>query len=289
MKSNCRVSRRAFIRAGAALGTVLAQRSWSGNPTLAPPKLMLANVYDTAVEIAEYWVSEKYDGVRAFWNGTSLVTRSGKTIHAPRWFCANFPLLHLDGELWIGRGRFEELVATIRDQTPDDAAWRAVRYVVFDLPRQPGPYSVRLERLRAMGTDGGESQWVVAPQWRVASHEALAAELHKIVNAGGEGLMLKRESAAYHASRSDDLLKLKPSFDAEARVVAHIPGEGKYQGKLGALAVESPSGVAFRIGTGFTDAQRAAPPPIGAWITYRYQGVTKNGVPRFASFVRIRE
>jgi DNA ligase-1 len=130
---------------------------------------------------------------------------------------------------------------------------------------------------------------MVAPQWRVASHEELAAELHKIVVAGGEGLMLKRETAVYHAARSDDLLKLKPSFDAEARVVAHIPGEGKYHGKLGALAVESPDGVAFRIGTGFTDAQREAPPPIGAWITYRYQGTTKNGIPRFASFLRMRE
>jgi DNA ligase-1 len=43
------------------------------------------------------------------------------------------------------------------------------------------------------------------------------------------------------------------------------------------------------LGTGFTDAQRAAPPAIGTWVTYRYRGTTDKGVPRFASFLRVRE
>ncbi len=277
------------MRAGAAFGALLAQRSWSGSQTFAPPGLMLANVYHTEVDIADYWVSEKYDGVRAFWTGASLVTRGGHPINAPDWFWASFRQTPLDGELWIGRGRFEELVSTVRDQKPDDAAWRAVRYMVFDLPRHAGPYSARLASLRAMATARESSALVVAPQWRIASHEELVTELHNIVGAGAEGLMLKRESALYHGARSDDLLKVKPYFDAEARVVAHIPGQGKHLGRLGALEVVSPSGTAFRIGTGFSDEQRAAPPPIGSWITYRYQGTTKNGIPRFASFLRMRE
>jgi DNA ligase 1 len=283
------VSRRAFMRAGAAFGALLAQQSWSGSQTFAPPRLMLANVYHTEVDISDYWVSEKYDGVRAFWNGASLVTRSGKTINAPDWFGASFPHTSLDGELWIGRGSFEELVATVRDQRPDEAAWRAVRYMTFDLPRHAGPYSARLASLRAIATASESSEFVVAPQWQVASHEELASQLHELVGAGAEGLMLKRESALYHGARNDDLLKVKPYFDAEARVVAHIPGQGKHLGRLGALEVVSPSGTAFRIGTGFSDEQRAAPPPIGSWITYRYQGTTKNGIPRFASFLRMRE
>lgn len=283
------ISRRAFMRAGAALGALWAQQSWSGNQTPAPPELMLANVYDTHVDIDDYWVSEKYDGVRAFWTGAYLQTRSGKTLNAPAWFCASLPQTPLDGELWIGRGRFEELVAAVRDQVPDDAAWRAVRYMVFDLPRHPGPYSLRLASLRAIAAASESSQLVVAPQSRVASHEDLRRELHRVVSAGAEGLMLKRESALYHAARSDDLLKVKPYFDAEARVVAHIPGQGKHLGRLGALQVQTPSGVVFRIGTGFTDEQRSAPPPIGSWITYRYQGTTKNGIPRFASFLRMQE
>ena len=289
MRTKRPISRRAFTRAGIALATFLTQRSWSGTQTFAPPELMLANVYRPDVDIAEYWVSEKYDGVRAFWNGASLLTRGGNTINAPAWFCTSFPQTPVDGELWIGRGRFEELVATVRDQVPDDAAWRAVRYMVFDLPQHAGPYSARLASLRSMATASESSEFVIAPQWRVASHEELASELHKVVGAGAEGLMLKRESALYHGARSDDLLKVKPYFDAEARVVAHIPGQGKHLGRLGALEVLTPQGVVFRIGTGFSDEQREAPPPVGSWVTYRYQGSTKNGIPRFASFLRIRE
>lgn len=288
MKDKRPAHRREFLRAVASLGALIVQRAWTEDLLPEPPRLMLANVYDAQVDVIDYWVSEKYDGVRAFWDGAALVTRAGHTIATPTWFCAKFPGLPLDGELWIGRGRFEDLLATVRDRRPDEALWHAVRYVVFDLPRQSGPFSHRLSRLRTLTEASRGSNLLLAPQWRVASHKELAAELQEIVAAGGEGLMLKRDSAPYHAARSDDLLKVKPYYDAEALVIAHIPGQGKHAGKLGALEVRSPSGIFFRIGTGFTDEQRAAPPAIGSWITYRYQGTTKNGTPRFASFLRVR-
>jgi DNA ligase-1 len=101
--------------------------------------------------------------------------------------------------------------------------------------------------------------------------------------------MLHRGASRYASGRSDDLLKLKPYLDAEARVVAHLPGKGKYRGLMGALLVESTQGGRFRIGTGFSDAERVDPPPIGAQITYRYHGFTDAGIPRFPSFLRVRE
>jgi DNA ligase-1 len=83
-------------------------------------------------------------------------------------------------------------------------------------------------------------------------------------------------------------LKLKTYEDAEAVVIAHLPGKGKYQGMMGALLVEMPDQRRFKIGTGFSDAQRADPPPIGSTITYKYFGKTSTQLPRFASFLRVR-
>jgi DNA ligase-1 len=127
------------------------------------------------------------------------------------------------------------------------------------------------------------------PQRRLESHAALSAWMRQVVRAGGEGLMLHRGDAPYRSGRSDDLLKLKPHDDAEARVVAHLPGRGRHAGRTGALLVESPSGQRFRIGSGFSDADRNQPPPIGSWITYRFRGTYAGGLPRFASYLRVRE
>jgi DNA ligase-1 len=85
------------------------------------------------------------------------------------------------------------------------------------------------------------------------------------------------------------LLKLKPQLDAEATVVAHEAGQGKYRGVLGALVVMTPEGRQFRLGTGFTDAMRRHPPAIGSTVTYRYRDLTSTGLPKFASFWRVRE
>ncbi|MDY6948586.1 MAG: DNA ligase, partial [Pseudomonadota bacterium] len=122
----------------------------------------------------------------------------------------------------------------------------------------------------------------------VADEAALHRHLDAIAAAGGEGVMLHREDSLYRAERSDDLLKLKPYQDAEARVVAHLPGQGKYLGMLGALLVRAADGTQFRIGTGFTDEQRRQPPPVGSWVTYSYHDRTGRGIPRFARFLRAR-
>ena len=101
--------------------------------------------------------------------------------------------------------------------------------------------------------------------------------------------MLHRADAPYLTGRSDVLVKLKPWQDAEAVVVGHMPGKGKYEGMTGALEMEMPGGQRFRIGSGLSDDLRRQPPPIGSRITYRYQHLTKKGLPRFPRYLRLRD
>lgn len=254
-----------------------------------PARLMLANVYRPGVPLAEYWVSEKLDGVRGYWDGRKLWSRGGEPIAAPAWFTAGWPSVPLDGELWAGRGRFAEAVSTVRQQQPVDAAWRRLRFMVFDLPAHGGSFDERLPALQSMLAKLALPWVQPIPQFRLREDAALQARLRAIVRQGGEGLMLHRADALYRALRSDDLLKVKLHDDAEARVVAHVAGRGKYRGMLGALLVESADGRRFRLGSGFTDAERRAPPPVGAWVTYRFRGLNPSGIPRFASFWRVRD
>lgn len=254
-----------------------------------PAPLLLANSFHNDISLAEYWVSEKYDGVRAFWNGHELLSRAGNPIQAPDWFRANLPAAPLDGELWIDRGKFEDVVATVRDAEPVEAAWRHIRFMVFDLPQHEGTFDQRLVELQRV-IASSSLEWVRAvPQSRVSDHDELFATLQRVIAAGGEGLMLHRGDSLYRAGRSDDLLKLKRHEDAEARVIGHLPGKGKYVNMLGALRVERPDGLQFNLGTGFTDEQRRDPPAIGSWVTYGFHGLTDRGVPRFAKFMRVRE
>jgi DNA ligase-1 len=261
-----------------------------GNPALASElPLLLAQRYSASVPVDAYLVSEKLDGVRAYWDGQTLRFRSGKPIPAPPWFLAALPPQALDGELWLGRGRFDELSGIVRRTPPDADAWRAVRYMIFELPTAPGDFSARVAAIRAL-VEEHDLPWLQAvAQMRVADARVLQEMLARVVRSGGEGLMLHRAAAPYTVGRSADLLKLTPWQDAEARVIAHLPGKGKYTGQLGALRVEMPDGRRFSLGSGLTDAQRRTPPPVGAQVTYRYRELTPNGLPRFPRFLRVRE
>ncbi len=266
-------------------GLCLLLSSWALADPLPP---MLAQRAPADIDPAAYWISEKLDGVRARWDGQALRLRNGAVIAAPAWFTAPLPGHPLDGELWLGRGRFDELSGIVRRERPTDADWRAVRYMLFDLPGADGDFSQRLAHMQqlveAIGAD-----WIRAvPQQRLADHAALQALFNAVVAGGGEGLMLHRADAPWMAGRSDALLKLTPFLDAEATVLAHLPGKGRHRGRLGALEVVDAAGRRFRIGSGFTDAQRAAPPAIGAVVTYRYRELTPRGQPRFPVFLRER-
>lgn len=270
----------------AAFGAIAAPAAFARE---AAPSLMLADVYRPGMSLHDYWVSEKYDGVRGYWDGKQLWTRGGERIVAPAWFTAPLPKQPLDGELWAGRGQFARAVSTVRSQTPNDIAWREMHFMVFDLPAQGGDFTTRLAVLRKLLPITDAPWVVVVPQERATTHAALQALLDKTVKMGGEGLMLHRGSSQYRGERNSDLLKVKPYEDAEARVVEHVPGKGKHSGRLGALVVETADGKRFKLGTGLTDAERENPPAIGSWVTYRYNGTTAKGLPRFARFMRVRE
>ena len=240
------------------------------------------------VEVNKYLVSEKYDGVRALWDGSVLRFRSGNVVNAPRWFLSKLPTTPLDGELWIGRGKFDQLSGIVRKASPVDEEWRQVSYMIFEQPMGAGSFEERVGRIQRIVASANFAPLKAVEHFRVGNRAALNAKLKEIVDGGGEGLMLHLATAPFTTGRSDVLLKLKPLADAEAVVLRQIPGEGKFAGMLGALEVKTPEGIVFRLGTGFSDAVRKNPPAIGATVTYRYRDLTKNGVPRFASFLRER-
>jgi DNA ligase-1 len=256
--------------------------------SVSPPALMLAKYWQSGVDPAAFLVSEKLDGVRAFWDGHTLRFRSGRRIAAPDWFTSALPATALDGELWLGRGSFDRLSGMVRRNTPVDAEWRELRYMIFDLPGASDTFALRVQRLNQVVVNALQPWLQVVVQQRVPDAAALQALLRQTVQNGGEGLVLHRTNALWSPGRSDALLKLKPMPDEEARVVAHLPGKGRNQGRMGALLLEMSNGQRFALGTGFADAQRADPPPVGSLVTYRYRDRTPRGLPRFASFLRIR-
>ncbi|MDP2714542.1 DNA ligase [Rheinheimera sp.] len=253
------------------------------------PELLLAEVYNGTIAVQQYWVSEKLDGVRAYWDGKQLISRGGNVIAAPAWFVADFPGQKLDGELWLGRNKFAETLSIVTKHQPVDSEWQQIRYYIFELPQAEGSFTARVNAMQALVQQHNSRYLTLVPQFRLADKAALQAKLSELEQAGAEGLMLHHQDALYKTGRSADLLKLKSYQDTEAEVVGYRPGKGKYQGMVGALVVKTPQGKEFAIGSGLTDELRRTPPQIGAVVTYRYNGLTKHGLPRFARFLRVRQ
>lgn len=250
----------------------------------AKPELLLAKNYDDSVVVEDYWISEKLDGVRARWNGSELVSRGGHVFAAPDWFIAGFPNQVLDGELWSQRGAYERISSvTARDKSHE--GWRELTFMVFDMPEYGGNFSQRVAAMRRLSSPHLKP----VEQLRLSSNAALSQMMDKVVAGGGEGLMLHHQDALYQSGRSHQLLKLKRFEDAEATVIGYRSGKGKYAGLMGSINVRDARGVAFYIGSGFSDADRKTPPAIGSLVTFKHQGYTAKGVPRFPVFLRLRD
>src|SRR5437773_5409759 len=253
----------------------------------AGPPLLLAENWDNTTDLSGWRMSEKLDGVRAYWDGKQLLSRQGNLYHAPAWFIEGLPAVPLDGELWIDRKKFQRTVSIVRRQDKSDL-WNEVRFLIFDAPAATGGFEDRLAFLKdalAKGTAKFASQHA---HERCKSLEALRAELARIEALAGEGLMLRQPGSKYVAGRSSSLLKVKTFHDAEALVVGHQAGAGRHKGRLGALLVRLPDGTDFAIGRGFSDRERQSPPAIGATVTFRYQELSDMGVPRFPSWIGVR-
>jgi DNA ligase-1 len=252
------------------------------------PTLLLAHSWDNSADLTGWWMSEKLDGVRAYWDGRKLISRQGNVYMAPDWFIEDLPAdVHLDGELWIARKMFQRTVSIVRRQDKSKE-WEEVKFLVFDAPRIDDVFEARIAYIQQLLDETQPRYAAPHVQERCMSVEHLLAELKRVESLGGEGLMLRQPNSKYEVGRSNTLLKVKTFHDAEARVLEYLPGTGKHKGKMGALSVELKDGTKFAIGTGFSDRERANPPSIGSIVTFRYQELTDRGVPRFPSFVRVR-
>jgi len=256
------------------------------------PAIQHGVTYKTVSDISQYYVSEKLDGIRGYWNGKQLITRQGNLINSPSWFTLHWPTYPMDGELWIKRDTFQPLLSCVSKNKAEEnkktSCWKNVRFMMFDLPTHSGKFSLRVKKMRTLLTKVTSPYLAMINQIKFNNMNELDLFFNDIVVAKGEGLMLHFAGAFYKNGRNSALMKLKKNQDAEATVIAHTQGKGKYQGQLGAIQVKTAKGIIFKIGTGFSDKQRANPPQIGTIITFKYNGLTQAGVPRFARFWRIK-
>jgi DNA ligase-1 len=243
---------------------------------------------DTGDKDLRGWLmSEKLDGVRARWDGRRLWSKNGEKFSPPAEFIRNLPPFALEGELWGGRGTFEQTVSIVSRQQAH-AGWLGLKLGVFDVPEAAGGFSRRIEKARAWFATHPADYAFVIDQIPVRDRAQVQQELQRVEQSGGEGLIVRQADSLYHGGRSAEILKVKTYLDAEAKVVAQLPGQGRNSGRLGALLVEEKNGTAFKIGTGFSDDQRNNPPPVGSLITFKYYGRYASGLPKFPVFLRVR-
>lgn len=252
------------------------------------PPLLLAESWDCVTDPTGWWLSEKLDGVRAFWDGQQFLSRQGNLFHAPDWFIDALPNTPLDGELWLDRKKFQRTVSIVRRQDKSDH-WKEISFVIFDAPGLDKPFEQRHQFILDCVRPLKAAHVRAHEQERCQGLDHLRHELQRLEGLGAEGLMMRRAGSRYEVGRSSTLLKVKTFHDAEAKVIEHLAGAGKHKGRLGALLVELPDGTRFSVGTGFSDAERQAPPALGSFITFRYQELSEAGVPRFPSFVGVRD
>jgi len=246
------------------------------------PKLLLAHKWDNAMDLTGWWMSEKLDGVRAYWNGSTFLSRLGNEFMAPKWFTKDLGDEPLDGELWLDRGEFQRCVSIVRRQDRSDH-WKKLQFLVFDAPGHDAHFEDRVAWLKEKVADHPYANAVEHVKCESTKH--LEDELARVEGLGGEGLMMRQPQSKYVHGRSTTLLKVKTFHDAEGVVVGYVAGKGKHKGRTGALVCELEDGTRFHVGTGMSDKERENPPDVGTVITFRCQELTKAGVPRFPSYV----
>ena len=259
-----------------------------------PKKITLAHPWKSTIDPTGYIMSEKLDGMRAYWlsKERKLYSRTGHRIITPDWFVEHFPSdMDLDGELFLDRQKFDECMSITRK---NDASgdWSKITFIIFDAPEQSGGILERLSAVQIAGTSTIANSKVnakVHPHVVCTGMDHLTDELLKIEALGGEGLMLRKASAEHKAGRTNDLLKVKTFHDDEAIVLSYEDGKGKYQGMVGALNCKMRNGLQIKVGSGLTDVQRGSDKPeINSVITFKYFELTKDGMPRFPTFFRTR-
>lgn len=272
--------------------------------------IQLAQTYDSVKhQVGGWYLSEKFNGMRAYWDGgwtrgkltsqvpfantgkdwrrlhspyaTGLWTRYGKAIFAPNWWLDQLPDFALDGELYAGRGKFQQVISTVKKYTPIDSEWNEIKYMIFDMPSDymflaPGRinnpvWSATFEDMRSMRSIEDPLNFrqvqhrlkslnlyiveqMILPHQTKQSEEVIQEKLKNISFMGGEGLMLRRSESIWEPQRTWNLLKVKAFIDDEATVTGYVWGKGKLEGLMGAIKVEW-KGKKLEL-SGFTDLQR---------------------------------
>ncbi len=251
-------------------------------------ELMLPNVYSEQVDVRGWLMSEKLDGLRGYWDGQRLFSKHGHPLNPPQEFIRGLPDFSIEGELWGGRGTFEQTASIVKRKQPHDG-WLQLKFAIFDVPGAPGGFTQRIEIVQNWFDVHPSIYAFVIPQTPVKNSDHLQQELQRIERLGGEGLIVRKPDAFYIAGRSTEILKVKNYQDAEATVLAALPGKGRNEGRLGSLLVQMDDGTQFKIGTGFSDAERENPPAVGEVITFKHYGKYQSGIPKFPAFLRVRE
>ena len=247
------------------------------------PKLLLLKTYKDQ-NITGWVMSEKLDGIRAYWDGKNLLSRGGNIIHAPKWFTKNYPPFEIDGELWTKRGDFENISSIVRDKTPSKE-WIEITHHIFEVPNAKGTLFERLKKVELYQ----DSIIKIVPQIFIRDKNHLQQFLMDIESKGGEGVVVRDPKALYIAKRTSKALKVKTFLDKECKITAYNGGHGKYSGILGSVTCQMDNNVTFKIGSGFSIDERKDPPSIGSVITFKYKEMTKYGKPRFPVFLRVRK
>lgn len=241
-------------------------------------------VYDDQ-NISGWYMSEKYDGIRGYWDGKNLYTKTGKLIYTPKSFTKNFPSFALDGELWSKRDDFENIQSIVLDKKPSDK-WSEITYNIFEVPNAKGDFLARLQKVKDWFAKHPNKNINIIKQIKCKDEDHLNKFLDEIIALKGEGVIVKDGSKDYHTGRSPHILKVKKFLDMEGEVIAY---NYKKDGKFKSLKVKLKSGVVFNLGGGFSKKEKLNPPKVGGMVTFKYYGFTKNKKPKFASFLRIRD
>ena len=227
-------------------------------------------------------MSEKLDGIRAYWNGKNLISRGGKIINSPKWFTKDYPPFEIDGELWSKRGDFENISSIVRDKIPSQK-WKEIKHYIFEVPNSEGNLTTRLNKVKPYQNNIIK----IIPQIAIKNKAHLEQFLKEIEAKRGEGVVVRDPNAPYIASRTSKVLKVKTFHDAECKVIGYTK-HSKNIDMIGAIKCELDNGMQFKIGSGLNNTLRLNPPNIGDIITFKYKEFTKYGKPRFPVFLRVR-
>lgn len=255
---------------------------------LEAPPATTSGVWTPKIDPTGWWMSEKYEGVRALWTGRKLLTRTGMEIVVPDYFLAEMPKgFVLEGDLWMGRGKFEETMSIVLSETPDER-WKKVRFIVCDAPREKGVFEWRMRLVESL-LPAANQFLKPLPEQHCKGMEHLLDERKRVAALDGEGLILRKPEAKGNVVDLPDVLQVKLLDEAEATVIAHVAGKGKLKGRLASMRVRTPEGREFFLDAGLTETQRQTPPDVGTVVSYRYLGLTEKKLPRAPSFVQERK